>query len=262
MLDLEVTLSFLILSMNTPPATAQLKADQTPAAAHDACCTTDIHHDHGLSDMAQSPRYRKVLWAALLVNALMFLIEMGAGFNTGSVSLLADAVDFFSDAANYAITLYVLSMGLLWRAKATLFKGCTMFAIGILVLGKALWALQSGQPPEAITMGAIGLLALVANVAVAAMLYAYREGDANMQSVWLCSRNDAIGNLAIVIAAMGVFGSGTAWPDLMVAFVMASLGIAAGWKIIRLAGLEVRTAQGVAMPGKDSHIDHAHNGTH
>jgi Co/Zn/Cd efflux system component len=212
----------------------------SPTTAQANCCKADIHHDHGLSDMAEQPRYRRVLWAALIINALMFVVEVAAGFSSGSVSLLADAVDFFSDAANYAITLYVLSMGVLWRAKAALFKGWTMLVIGLLILARAFWVQHTGQIPEALTMGAVGVMALVANVAVAAMLFAFREGDANMQSVWLCSRNDAIGNVAIVLAALGVLGSGKAWPDLVVAVVMASLSIAAGYKIIRLASLEIQ----------------------
>jgi Co/Zn/Cd efflux system component len=213
----------------------------SPAAATADGCKSDIHHDHGLGDMAVDPKLRKVLWAALIINAVMFFIEVGAGFRSGSVALLADAVDFFSDAANYAITLYVLSMGLFWRARAATFKGMTMLLIGLLVIGKTLWAIKTGQPPEAFTMGVIGALALVANVAVAGMLYAFRNGDANMQSVWLCSRNDAIGNVAVILAAMGVFGTGTAWPDIAVAALMAYLSITAGWKIMQLALAEIHT---------------------
>jgi Co/Zn/Cd efflux system component len=203
------------------------------------CCTADIHHDHGLGDMAVDPKLRKVLWAALIINALMFFIEIGAGFQSGSVALLADAVDFFSDAANYGITLYVLTMGLLWRARAATLKGMTMLLIGLLVMGKTLWAIKTGKTPEAFTMGAIGALALVANLVVTGLLYAFRNGDANMQSVWLCSRNDAIGNLAVMLAAFGVFGTGTAWPDIAVAALMAYLSIAAGWKIMNLAHAEI-----------------------
>jgi Co/Zn/Cd efflux system component len=204
-------------------------------------CKDDIHHDHGLGDMAVDPKLRKVLWVALIINALMFFIEVGAGFQSGSVALLADAVDFFSDAANYGITLYVLTMGLLWRARAATFKGITMLLIGLLVMGKTLWAIKTGQTPEAFTMGVIGALALVANLVVTGLLYAFRNGDANMQSVWLCSRNDAIGNLAVMLAAFGVFGTGTAWPDIAVAALMAYLSITAGWKIIHLAHAEIHT---------------------
>ena len=181
-------------------------------------------HSQGCTPPApgQSPRYRRVLWAALFINACMFVVELVGGLHTGSVSLLADAVDFFGDAANYGLSLLVLGMALTWRARAALLKGLSMGAFGVFVLGRAAWSLAEGTVPEPLAMGAIGALALVANVAVAAMLYAWREGDANMRSVWLCSRNDAIGNLAVMAAALGVFGTGSAWPDLAVAVVMAS----------------------------------------
>lgn len=229
----------------------------SPEASQADCCKDDIHHDHGLGDMAVDPKLRKVLWAALIINSLMFFIEVGAGFQSGSVALLADAVDFFSDAANYGITLYVLTMGLLWRARAANFKGLTMLLIGLLVMGKTLWAIKAGQTPEAFTMGVIGALALVANLVVTGMLYAFRNGDANMQSVWLCSRNDAIGNLAVMLAAFGVFGTGTAWPDIAVAALMAYLSITAGWKIMHLARAEMNTFDEPkdGSPPKPAHSD-------
>lgn len=189
-----------------------------------------------------SPRYRRVLWIALVVNAAMFALEIGAGLRSGSVSLLADAIDFFGDAANYGVTLAVLSMGVIWRARAALLKGASMLLFGLLVAGKTLWALQAGTPPEALTMGLVGALALLANVGVASLLYAFREGDANMRSVWLCSRNDAIGNLAVMAAALGVFGTASAWPDLAVAAVMATLALTAGWSVCRQARQELRAA--------------------
>lgn len=170
----------------------------------------------------------------------MFLVEVFSGFNAHSVSLMADAIDFFGDAMNYGISLAVLSMSLMWRARAALFKGLTMGAFGLFVLASAVWSLIHGKVPEPYTMGIIGMLALVANVSVAIMLYAYREGDANMQSVWLCSRNDAIGNVAVMLAALGVFGSGSSWPDLLVAAIMASLGISAATQVIKKAQAEMR----------------------
>jgi Co/Zn/Cd efflux system component len=185
------------------------------------------------------PRYRRALWIALVINALMFVVEIIGGMRSGSVSLLADAVDFAGDAANYGISLAVLSMGLLWRARAALVKGFTMGAYGLFVLGKTLWAAMAGVPPEAITMGVIGVVALAANVSVALMLYAYRDGDANMRSVWLCSRNDAIVNVAIVLAAFGVFGTGSAWPDLLVAAVVAGLALTASTSVVRQARAEI-----------------------
>ncbi|MES2953847.1 MAG: cation transporter [Pseudomonadota bacterium] len=201
------------------------------------CCNHDPAPN---AAQANSPRYRRILWIALAVNLAMFGVEIGAGLQSGSVSLLADAIDFFGDAANYAVTLAVLSMGLVWRARAALLKAASMGLFGVFVLGRALWVATQGGTPEALTMGAIGLLALLANVAVAAMLYAWREGDANMRSVWLCSRNDAIGNLAVMLAALGVFGTQSAWPDLAVAAVMAVLAITGGYSVFRQARQELR----------------------
>lgn len=200
------------------------------------CCDSGCN-----SNQLLTPRYRKILWIALVVNFAMFLVEVLSGFNAHSVSLMADAIDFFGDAMNYGISLAVLSMSLMWRARAALFKGLTMGAFGLFVLANAGWSYLHGQVPEAYTMGAIGMLALIANISVAIMLYAYRDGDANMQSVWLCSRNDAIGNVAVMLAALGVFGSGNAWPDLLVAIIMASLGIAAAIQVTRKAGIEIKT---------------------
>lgn len=191
--------------------------------------------------VAQTARYRKVLMLALAINLVMFFVEVVGGFSSGSVSLMADAIDFFGDAANYAISLAVITMSLLWRARAAVLKGLTMGIFGIFVLVKALWAFKSGLIPEPYTMGLIGTIALLANASVAFMLYAYREGDANMRSVWLCSRNDAIGNIAVILAAYGVFGSGSAWPDLLVAIIMAGLGLSAAVDVIKRAMTELKT---------------------
>jgi Co/Zn/Cd efflux system component len=200
------------------------------------------HHEHAASEIgSDSQRYRRVLWVALLVNATMFGVEVATGWQSGSVALLADAVDFFSDAANYAVSIFVLGMALAWRARAALLKGVTMGLLGVFVLAKAAWTVGSGSVPEPVTMGVVGVLALAANLAVAAMLYAWREGDANMRSVWLCTRDDAVGNMAVVAAALGVFGSGTAWPDLVVAGVMASLAVSAAVSVIRHARAELRS---------------------
>lgn len=195
------------------------------------------------SKNANSPRYRNILWIALVVNLAMFAVEIGAGFRSGSTSLLADAIDFFGDAANYGVSLAVLSAGVVLRARAALIKGACMIGFGIFVLGRAAWMFNQGGTPEALTMGSIGLLALIANVAVAAMLYAYREGDANMRSVWLCSRNDAIGNIAVMLAALGVLGTASAWPDLLVASGMAVLALSGGWSVVRQAVGEIKQTQ-------------------
>ncbi len=177
-------------------------------------------------------RYRAILWVALLANGAMFLVEVVAGVMAGSVALLADAVDFFGDAANYGISLFVLGMGLAARARASLFKATCMVVFGCWVLGHALWSAIAGGLPDAPTMGVVGGVALVVNLAVAGLLFAFRDGDSNMRSVWLCTRNDALGNVAVLLAALGVFGTGTAWPDLIVAGLMAGLAIWAGVQVI------------------------------
>lgn len=210
------------------------------------CCE---HPDATATNPAgNTPRYRRILWMALVINLAMFGVEAVGGLHSGSVSLLADAIDFFGDAANYGVTLAVLSMGLVWRARAALLKSASMLLFGIFVLARALWQLLHAGVPDAITMGSIGVLALLANVGVAAMLYAYRDGDANMRSVWLCTRNDALGNLAVVLAAVGVFGTGTAWPDLAVATVMAGLALSSGWAVWRQATHELRRTPTASAP--------------
>lgn len=208
-----------------------------------ACCHTDDHgHDHGHLSASDSPRYRRVLWAALVINLAMFFVEVLGGWSSRSVSLLADSVDFFGDAANYGIALVVMGMSLRWRAGSALIKGLSMGAFGVFVLGRAAWSAWQGGVPEPLTMGVIGTLALVANLAVALMLYAWREGDANMRSVWLCTRNDAIGNVVVMTAALGVFGTGSAWPDLAVAGVMAVLALSAARSVIEQSREELRKA--------------------
>lgn len=196
------------------------------------------HHDKGASASAD-PRYRRILWIALFVNAAMFLVEIGAGASSGSASLWADAIDFLGDAANYGLSLWVLGMALTWRARAAWVKGASMLAFGLFVVGRVAWGAWQGLPPEPYTMGAVGLLALAANLGVAALLYAWREGDANMRGVWLCTRNDALGNLAVMGAALGVLGTGTVWPDLVVAGIMAGLAISGGWSVIEAARREL-----------------------
>lgn len=173
----------------------------------------------------------------------MFAVELWGGWHAGSVSLLADAVDFLGDAANYGVSLWVLGQSARMRANAALLKGVSMGAFGIFVLAQAGWNAWAGGVPEPFTMGAIGALALLANVTVALLLYAWREGDANMRSVWLCSRNDAIGNLAVMGAAWGVLGTGRALPDLLVAGIMALLALSGARAIIRQALAERRTVE-------------------
>lgn len=197
------------------------------------CCS------NGCQPAAPDSRFRRVLWIALIINAVMFGVELAGGLRADSASLLADSVDFLGDATNYGLSLVALALAPLWRSRAALTKGVTMGAYGIGVLSLTLYNIVHGSVPEPATMGAIGALALLANVSVAVMLYRYRDGDANMQSVWLCSRNDAIGNLAVLLAAAGIYGSGTSWPDLLVAALMALLAINASFTVMKTAWREI-----------------------
>ncbi|WP_026075606.1 cation transporter [Noviherbaspirillum massiliense] len=201
-----------------------------------ACCSGGCSPEKPPVDA----RYRRILWIALLVNGGMFGVELISGWHAGSVSLLADALDFFGDAANYGLSLFVLALAPVWRSRAALVKGLSMGGYGLFILGTAAWNFTYGTVPEASTMGKIGLLALAANLSVAALLYAYRNGDANMRSVWLCTRNDAIGNIAVMLAALGVFGTGSGWPDIVVAGIMGSLGVSAAVSVVRHAREEIR----------------------
>ncbi|WP_372964473.1 cation transporter [Marinobacter sp.] len=201
----------------------------------------------GPEPQSPAPGFRRALWIALWVNLAMFFVEGIASLQSGSVSLMADAIDFFGDSANYILSLTVLSMGMLWRGRAALVKGITMAIFGLVVWARAVWVLEAGITPEPLTMGSVGLLALVANVGVAMTLFRFREGDSDMRSVWLCSRNDAISNMAVMVAALGVFGTGTAWPDLIVAAIMGTLAITAGISIVRHARKDIAEAHACAL---------------
>lgn len=185
-------------------------------------------------------RWHRALWIALIVNASMFAVEVAAGVAANSQALKADALDFFGDSANYAISLVVAGMALSVRSRAALLKGVTLLVFGLWVLGSAVWAAYAGIRPEPMTMSVVGILALAANIGVAVLLYRFRDGDANRRSVWICSRNDAIGNVAVMAAAAGVFGTGTAWPDLLVAGILAGLGVWGGLQIARHAREELQ----------------------
>jgi Co/Zn/Cd efflux system component len=190
--------------------------------------------------------YRRILWIVLAINGVMFLVEIGAGLAGGSASLQADALDFFGDAANYAISLIVVGMALRYRATAALAKGATMGLFGLWIIGTVIWHTMHGMLPSALTMGAVGFAALVANAASFGLLYAYRSGEANMRSAWICTRNDVLGNLAVLLAALGVFGTNSGWPDIVVAATMAALALQGAAAVIRQSLAEMR--QPVAIP--------------
>jgi Co/Zn/Cd efflux system component len=200
------------------------------------CC------DH--CDMADphrgNPAYRRVLWAVLAINAVMFAVEIGAGLAAGSAALQADALDFLGDSANYAISLFVVGMALRHRAMAAFAKGGTMGVFGLWVIATVLWHAAHGTLPSAFTMGAVGFAALAANAASFGLLWAHRGGDANMRSAWICTRNDVLGNLAVLLAAAGVFGTGAGWPDVIVAAIMAGLALQGAWIVVGQSLSELR----------------------
>ncbi len=195
-----------------------------------------------------SAAYRRILVAVIALNATMFVIETGGGHLAGSQALQADALDFLGDAATYALTLAMVGRPAAWRANAALFKASTLAGLAAWVIGSTLWRLASGAAPEPLTMTAIGALALVVNLVCAVLLLRFRTGDANVRSAWLCSRNDAIGNAAVMLAAAGVWATGTAWPDLLVALGMGSLFLHSATSIFRQALAERRLAAAVSVP--------------
>ncbi len=211
-----------------------------------ACCDDD---DCPTIPPSGGAGWRRALWIALLVNGGFFLAEIVAGLAAGSTALQADALDFFGDAANYAISLGVAGMALSWRSRAALAKGGTLIVFALWVLGITAWHAVQHSVPAAPVMGVVGFAALLANGGVAFMLYRFRGGEANMRSVWICARNDALGNLAVLLAAIGVFGTGTGWPDAVVAALMGGLGLWGGWQIVRHARSELRA--GTIMASRD-----------
>ena len=188
-----------------------------------------------------SRRFRTILWVVVALNAAMFAVEATAGQLAGSMALQADALDFAGDSATYAITLWAIGRPLRWRASAALAKGLSLGLMGLYVIGASAWRTFVSDTPEPVTMGVVGALALAVNVGAALLLYRYRNGDANVQSVWQCSRNDAIGNLAVLAAAGVVALTGTKWADLAVAAVMAGLFLQSSVLIVRRARGELAT---------------------
>jgi Co/Zn/Cd efflux system component len=205
----------------------------------DDCCASA----RGSKQTPNDARWRRVLWIALWLNAVMFAVEIVASVAAHSRSLQADALDFLGDAASYAISLGVAGLALRWRARTALLKGATITLFGFGVLVSAVWGLMHGASPDPFAMGIVGFIALLVNISVTLMLYRYRTGDANMRSVWICSRNDAINNMLVIAAGLAVLLWGSSLPDLVVALVMATLGISGGWQIVRQSELELRDKQ-------------------
>lgn len=209
-------------------------------------CDSNIQFD-GLSD-----RYKKVLWIVIAINVIMFLVEFTASVISGSMALRADALDFLADSFTYTITLLAIGHSLRWRASAALFKGLTLLALGVWVFGSTLYRVFILGVPSELIMGSVALVAFCANLVSALLLLGYRNGDSNVRSVWLCSRNDAINNLAVMLAAGAVFLTRSHWPDLIVAFVMASLFLHSAFLIIRQALGELESVRPVRVTADSS----------
>ena len=190
------------------------------------------------------PRYKRVLWTVIGINGTMFVVEMVAGQLAGSQALKADALDFLADTVTYSLSLAVIETALRTRATAALFKGLSLSLMALWVLGSTVYQTFILGLPSAEVMGGIAVLAFAANLASVLMLLRYKDGDANVRSVWLCSRNDAIGNVVVMIAAAGVWGMGTAWPDLGVAALMAGIFLTSSVQILKQAWVEYRNGSG------------------
>jgi|SRR5581483_2669741 len=201
------------------------------------CC-----HAPQAENRRNDTRYTTVLWVVLGINATMFVLELVLGFASRSVALRADALDFLGDTANYGLSLFVAGLALHHRARAAMVKGISMGLFGIWIIGSSVWQFAHGIVPEPSTMGLVGTAALLANALSFALLWAYRSGDSNMQSVWLCSRNDVIGNCAVLLAALGVFGTSLGWPDVLVAAIMGALAVQGSWIVTRSASQELSGA--------------------
>lgn len=231
---------------HAPPPSVVPGPTASPAAADASCCAAGVPVFDGVD-----PRYKRVLWTVIAINGGMFLTEMAAGQLAGSQALKADALDFLADTVTYGLSLAVIGASPRSRATAALFKGLSLSVMAVWVFGSTLYQTFVLGLPKAEVMGIVGALALAANLGSVLLLIPYKDGDANVRSVWLCSRNDAIGNVVVMAAALGVWGTATAWPDLAVAAVMAGLFLTSSVQILRQAWAEYRAG------GTHAHAAHA-----
>lgn len=241
--------------MTTPHSTAQHNHDEHNHSQHAhanhaaegrsvkagaACDDTCGCHGNPVFD-GTDPLYRRILMVVIAINAVMFFVEMIAGHVSNSKALQADALDFLGDTLTYGLSLAVIGMPLRTRSMVALAKGASLSLMGIWVIGSTVWEVLVLGLPRAEIMGGIGFLAFAANAASVLLLMRYKDGDANIRSVWLCSRNDAVGNLIVVGAAAAVWGTSSAWPDLVVAAIMGGLFLNSSMLILRQAWDEYRT---------------------
>lgn len=237
-----VSIGTQILSLRLSDVSAEQTVEQTVRQLGYQIDRLDGDAAQAASTTHMTRAYRRALWIVVLLNAGYGVIELGGGFLSDSQALKADALDFMGDGVITFLGIVAIGWGVLWRARAALAQGLFLGALGLGVLGSTLMRLQAGYEPEAELMGAFALIALAVNVAAALVLIPHRSGDANVRAVWLFSRNDAIGNLAVVIAAGMVAWTGAIWPDLAVALVISGLFLHAAWSIIADARRDLHDA--------------------
>jgi len=196
------------------------------------CCGNNAKFD-GTSD-----GFKRALWLVIAINAVMFAVEMYGGAMAGSQALKADALDFLADSATYGLSLWAIGRSLQTRSNAAIVKGVSLLLMGAWVFGSSIYQIFVMQVPVAPLMSIIGMMALAANVVSVLILVRYKDGDANVRSVWLCSRNDAISNIAVILAAGVVWYTQSAWPDLIVAIFMAGLFTSSAIQILKQAWAE------------------------
>ena len=206
------------------------KIEKTPKT--DCCGNVSFE---GMTDA-----YKSVLKYVVAINFVMFIVEMTSGYFAESMSLKADALDFLGDSFTYALSFIVIGKSIETRAKASLFKGVSLAFMAIGVLGFTIYRTIVGSTPDPLTIGLIGALAFCANMASVLLLMRYKDGDSNVRSVWLCSRNDAIGNVLVIIAGIAVAYTELFWPDIIVAFLIAGLFMHSAIQIIRQALKEMK----------------------
>ncbi len=204
------------------------------------CC-----HDKSCALDALRERQGKTLRIVLAINALLFLVEFAAGLIADSTSLMADSLDSLGDALVYAVSLYVLSRSDQWRAGAAMLKGVIMLGFGIAVTIALLARILSPVVPVAEMIGGFGLFALACNATCLYLLTRHRSDDLNMESVWLCSRNDIVANVGVLLAGAGVALTGSMWPDLVVGAIIAMLFLKSAWYVISKAWAEIRANPGI-----------------
>lgn len=214
-------------------------------------------HDHTIEYDPNNTAFKRVLWICLILNLGMFFVEVIYGVLSHSLSLRADAIDFLGDGANYFVTLFILNSALQTKAKVSMGKAIFMLSFGLWVLGETVYRVFTNQMPDPVTMGWVGFLALFVNAFCALLLFKFKDGDSNMQSIWLCSRNDAIGNVAVILASGGVFAFTSKWPDLVVALGMAGLAVHSATQIIRAARNELTHGHHTGKSHTHKH-DHGH----